>query len=267
MNSFHALAFFIFTQVHSEDTKVNFIQLHSALMKISCFPFLNIFLFLVPYLRGVLCECRQYIERNHSILQPRYHRRKSWDYFSKSRSHTEVDINKQINDERKKKEQSIFEAKKDAKTFLIATSAFNLNFLSFPFFSSRNEIFEFLKAFATSSKDVEELRELLDLLGTAEMRHIDFLIYLMGYYKHAHLTFLKAIMEILTEHETTVKNLIHNLGWNCACLYSRATFIFIFLKSFFILNITATQLYAIFNKNTDLIPILTDCFSCMCCLF
>lgn len=57
-----------------------------------------------------------------------------------------------------------------------------------------------------------KLKELLELLSAAELRHIDFLIYLMGYYRFAAPFILKVITEILLEDERILENLLQNIG-------------------------------------------------------
>ncbi|KAL7034237.1 hypothetical protein ACKWTF_007908 [Chironomus riparius] len=77
---------------------------------------------------------------------------------------------------------------------------------------SRDEIFNFLSGIVSTAQDVEKLKELFGYLGPKELRHIDFLMYLMRYYQHSQPTFLKAIIEILTEHEIALNNIMRNLG-------------------------------------------------------
>lgn len=60
----------------------------------------------------------------------------------------------------------------------------------------------------------EKLKELLELLSSTELRHIDFLIYLMGYYRFAAPFVLKVIVEVLLEDERILENLLQNLGLN-----------------------------------------------------
>lgn len=91
----------------------------------------------------------------------------------------------------------------------------NIHFLialfSSLFDSSRDEIFKFLKE-QIIEKDEGRLRELFEFLSAKELRHIDFLIYLIGYYKSAAPYLLKAIMEILMEDERALQQLMKNFG-------------------------------------------------------
>lgn len=76
-------------------------------------------------------------------------------------------------------------------------------------FRSRTEIFEFL-AEQVTPEDGPKLDLLLELVGPTELRHIDTLIYLMGYYKTAAELLLQAIFEILEEDEREFITLMKN---------------------------------------------------------
>lgn len=85
--------------------------------------------------------------------------------------------------------------------------------LQFHHLSSRDEIFLFLTSMITDEvMKKEKLRELLELLSAAELRHIDFLIYLMGYYRFAAPVILQVITEVLLEDERVLDNLLANIG-------------------------------------------------------
>lgn len=56
------------------------------------------------------------------------------------------------------------------------------------------------------------LKDLLDVMGPKELRHIDLLIYLMSYYKTASKYLLQSIFEILKEDETNFNSLMRNFG-------------------------------------------------------
>lgn len=74
-------------------------------------------------------------------------------------------------------------------------------------------MFKFLSEMVTE-EDVEKIRELLENLSPTELRHVDFLIYLIGYYDGSNVGqhIVKAIMEILMEDERALQNLMQNLG-------------------------------------------------------
>lgn len=61
-----------------------------------------------------------------------------------------------------------------------------------------------------TAEDVSELKECLDLMDEKDLRHIDFLIYLMNHYNTAAPHLLQSIFEILKEDETNLKNLMRN---------------------------------------------------------
>lgn len=82
----------------------------------------------------------------------------------------------------------------------------------FHFHFSRDEIFNFLSGIVSTAQDVEKLKVLFGYLGPRELRHIDFLMYLMKYYSHSQPTLMKAIIEILQEHEIVVQNIMQNIG-------------------------------------------------------
>lgn len=66
----------------------------------------------------------------------------------------------------------------------------------------------------------EKLKELLELVSATELRHIDFLIYLMGYYRFAAPFVLKVIIEVLQEDERILQNLLQNIGVDRSALPS-----------------------------------------------
>ena len=66
----------------------------------------------------------------------------------------------------------------------------------------------------------EKLKELLELVSATELRHIDFLIYLMGYYRFAVPFILKVIVEVLQEDERILQNLLQNIGVDRSALPS-----------------------------------------------
>lgn len=74
---------------------------------------------------------------------------------------------------------------------------------------SPSEIFDVLSQ-NVAAEDIPKLKELFGYLGSNELRHIDFLIYLMSYYKTAASKILEVIIEILNEDETYLKNLLGN---------------------------------------------------------
>lgn len=59
---------------------------------------------------------------------------------------------------------------------------------------------------------MNRLKELLEYLNPKELRHIDFLIYLIGYYKSAAPFIVKVIFEILMEDERALEKLLSNFG-------------------------------------------------------
>jgi hypothetical protein len=61
-------------------------------------------------------------------------------------------------------------------------------------------------------EDVPKLKELLNYMTQNELRHIDFLIYLMGIYNTARQSLLQSILEILNEDETTYQHLLSNFS-------------------------------------------------------
>jgi hypothetical protein len=74
---------------------------------------------------------------------------------------------------------------------------------------SRDEIFDVLRQ-QVVEEEVPKLKELLGLMSKPELRHIDYLIYLMKIYKTARQNLLQSILEILNEDETTYKELLSN---------------------------------------------------------
>jgi hypothetical protein len=60
--------------------------------------------------------------------------------------------------------------------------------------------------------DVAKIAELLEYLGQQELRHIDFLIYLIGHYQSAAPHLLQAVMEILKEDEKAFEHIMQNFG-------------------------------------------------------
>lgn len=87
--------------------------------------------------------------------------------------------------------------------------------------SSRDEIFKFLSSMESSElMSKEKLKELLELVSATELRHIDFLIYLMGYYRFAAPFVLKVIIEVLQEDERILQNLLQNIGVDRSALPS-----------------------------------------------
>lgn len=78
---------------------------------------------------------------------------------------------------------------------------------------SQSEIFEFLEQ-QVPAQDVPKLKQLLGFITPKELRHLDFLIYLMSYYNVAAPHLLKAIFEILHEDETNFANLMRNFSWH-----------------------------------------------------
>jgi hypothetical protein len=78
-------------------------------------------------------------------------------------------------------------------------------------YSSREQIFELLKGQVKETQH-KKLKDLLDYLSPNEIRHIDFLIYLVGYYKSAKLHLINAIFEILMEDERALEALLGNFG-------------------------------------------------------
>jgi hypothetical protein len=66
----------------------------------------------------------------------------------------------------------------------------------------------------------EKLKELIELLSATELRHIEFLIYLIGYYRFAAPFVIKVIKEILLEDERMLEDLLRNIGLNSTALLS-----------------------------------------------
>lgn len=60
-------------------------------------------------------------------------------------------------------------------------------------------------------EDQTKLQEFFELMGPEEVRHIDFLIFLMNRHKTAAHHLLQSIFEILKEDETNLQNLMNNL--------------------------------------------------------
>ncbi|KAG5681553.1 hypothetical protein PVAND_010973 [Polypedilum vanderplanki] len=77
---------------------------------------------------------------------------------------------------------------------------------------SRQGIFEFLKQNLPTENDMEKIAQLLEYLGPDELRHIDFLIYLIGQYQNVEPHLMKAIMEILVEDEKAFEDFMKNFG-------------------------------------------------------
>lgn len=61
--------------------------------------------------------------------------------------------------------------------------------------------------------EVPKLKELLGYMTKTELRHIDYLIFLMNIYKTASQTLLQSILAILNEDEMTYKELLSNFTW------------------------------------------------------
>jgi hypothetical protein len=83
--------------------------------------------------------------------------------------------------------------------------------LSYFLLCRREEIFAFLKQ-QVEAKDVDKLKLLLDVMTDKELVHLDFLIYLMGYYNTAANKILETIMEILNEDEKAFLTLMSNFN-------------------------------------------------------
>lgn len=61
--------------------------------------------------------------------------------------------------------------------------------------------------------EVPKLKELLSYMTKTELRHIDYLIFLMSIYKTASQSLLQSILAILNEDEMTYKELLSNFTW------------------------------------------------------
>lgn len=84
---------------------------------------------------------------------------------------------------------------------------------------SRDEIYTFLASEVPNEVMTnEKIKELLEYLSATELRHIDFLIYLIGYYRFASEDILKVILEILLEDERIFEDLLRNIGLNSSSL-------------------------------------------------
>lgn len=80
------------------------------------------------------------------------------------------------------------------------------------FLRSQDEIFDVLRS-QVAEDEVLKLKELLGLMTETELRHIDYLIYLMKIYTTARQNLFQSILEILSEDETTYKELLSNFSW------------------------------------------------------
>lgn len=74
---------------------------------------------------------------------------------------------------------------------------------------SRDKIFEFLKQ-QVPEAEIPKINELLNYISDKELRHIDFLIYLMSFYKNAAPYLLQSIYEILLEDERELQKVMSN---------------------------------------------------------
>jgi hypothetical protein len=84
---------------------------------------------------------------------------------------------------------------------------------------SRDEIFAFLASEVPSEvMTKEKIKELLEYLSATELRHIDFLIYLIGYYRFASEHILRVILEVLLEDDRIFEDLLRNINVNSSSL-------------------------------------------------
>lgn len=79
------------------------------------------------------------------------------------------------------------------------------------FLHSQDEIFDVLRK-EVAEDEVPKLKELLRLMTESELRHIDYLIFLMKIYKTARQNLFQSVLEILSEDETTYKELLSNFN-------------------------------------------------------
>ncbi len=79
--------------------------------------------------------------------------------------------------------------------------------------SSRDEIYTFLEAEVSDEvMTKKKIKNLLEYLSETELRHIDFLIYLTGYYQYARSLILSVILEILLEDQRVLEALLSNFN-------------------------------------------------------
>lgn len=101
----------------------------------------------------------------------------------------------------------------------MSSSAIPSNSLTSKIVSSRDEIYTFLiSQVANEVMTKEKIKELLEYLSAPELRHIDFLIYLIGHYRFASEPILKVILEILVEDERIFQDLLANISVNSSLL-------------------------------------------------
>lgn len=87
---------------------------------------------------------------------------------------------------------------------------------------SKAGIFKFLEQQVTED-DVPKMRECLDSMSPKDLKHIDYLIFLMSQYPTAAPHLLQSIFEILREDETHLNALMSNFLWiNLELVYTKA---------------------------------------------